>query len=164
MEDVALESCVFFVECSLTRRPKQKPRAVFCSKLGKRRMLTAKQEKFCQGVAKGLNYSDAYREAYNAGKMKPETVNRTAAELMGNRKITARIDELRAETTEEIKYTVEDSFRKLSEIQALAMKNKKLSDAIKAEELKGKLKGLYVEKREISGGLDLTPFKIDVVE
>ena len=154
----------FFVECSLTRRPWLLLRAVFCSKLGKRRMLTAKQEKFCQGVAKGLNYSDAYREAYNASKMKPETVNRTAAELMGNRKITARIDELRAETTEEIKYTVEDSFRKLSEIQALAMKNKKLSDAIKAEELKGKLKGLYVEKREISGGLDLTPFKIDVVE
>ena len=46
----------------------------------------------------------------------------------------------------------------------LALKNKKLSDAIKAEELKGKLKGLYVEKRESSGGLDLTPFKIDVVE
>lgn len=135
-------------------------------------MLTAKQEKFCQGVAKGLNYSDAYREAYNAGKMKPETVNRTAAELMGNRKITARIDELRAETTEEIKYTVEDSFRKLSEIQALALARKRkfgiadpdLTNAIKAEELKGKLKGLYVEKREISGGLDLTPFKIDVVE
>lgn len=41
-------------------------------------MLTAKQEKFCQGVAKGLNYSDAYREAYNAGKMKPESVNRLA--------------------------------------------------------------------------------------
>lgn len=164
MEDVALESCVFFVECSLTRRPWLLLRAVFCSKLGKRRMLTAKQEKFCQGVAKGLNYSDAYREAYNAGKMKPETVNRTAAELMDNRKIITRIDELRAEITEEIKYTVEDSFRKLSEIQALAMKNKKLSDAIKAEELKGKLKGFYVEKREISGGLDLTPFKIDVVE
>lgn len=127
-------------------------------------MLTAKQEKFCQGVAKGLNYSDAYREAYNAGKMKPESVNRLATELMKDIKIKSRVDELKQKATEEIKYTVEDSFLKLSEIQALAMKNKKLSDAIKAEELKGKLKGLYVEKREISGGLDLTPFKIDVVE
>lgn len=137
-----------------------------------RRMLTAKQEKFCRGVAKGLNYSDAYREAYNAGKMKPESVNRLATELMKNIKIASRVEELKQKAAEGIKYTVEDSFRKLSEIQALALARKRkfgiadpdLTNAIKAEELKGKLKGLYVEKREISGGLDLTPFKIDVVE
>ena len=83
---------------------------------------------------------------------------------MNDSKVTARIEELKQKTTAEIKYTVEDSFRKLSEIQDLALKNKKLTDAIKAEELKGKLKGLYVEKKEISGGLDLTAFKIEVVE
>lgn len=127
-------------------------------------MLTAKQEKFCQNIAKGMNQSDAYREAYNTAKGKDKTVWENASRLMSDSKVTARIEELRAETTEEIKYTVEDSFRKLSEIQVLAMKNKKLTEAIKAEELKGKLKGLYVEKREISGGLDLTTFKIEVVE
>ncbi len=45
-------------------------------------MLTPKQEKFCQSVAKGLTYSDAYREAYNASKMKPESANRLAIKFM----------------------------------------------------------------------------------
>lgn len=122
-------------------------------------MLTAKQEKFCQGVAKGFNYSGAYRVAYNAGGMKKETVNRKAIELLENGKITARIDELKQKATEEIKYTVEDSFRKLSEIQVLAIKNKKLSDAIKAEELKGKLKGFYIEKKDVTlgGSINVMP-------
>ena len=127
-------------------------------------MLTAKQEKFCQNIVKGMSQSDAYREAYNTGKGKDKTVWENASRLMNDSKVTARIEELKQKTTAEIKYTVEDSFRKLSEIQDLALKNKKLTDAIKAEELKGKLKGLYVEKKEISGGLDLTAFKIEVVE
>lgn len=127
-------------------------------------MLTAKQEKFCQGIMRGLNYSDAYREAYNAGGMKKETINRKAAELLKNGKVTARIDELKQKVTEGIKYTIEDSFCKLSEIQALALKSKKLSDAIKAEELKGKLKGLYVEKREVTGDIAFEPLKIEFVD
>lgn len=127
-------------------------------------MLTAKQEKFCQNIAKGMNQSEAYRNAFNISKAKQESVHTLASRLLKKVEVKSRLSELKEKTTEEIKYTVEDSFRKLSEIQVLALKNKKLSDAIKAEELKGKLKGLYVEKREISGGLDLTPFKIDVVE
>jgi len=31
--------------------------------------LTAKQEKFIEGVAKGLSASEAYRQAYNTKKM-----------------------------------------------------------------------------------------------
>lgn len=40
------------------------------------------------------NASEAYRRAYDAGKMKAATVNRKAKELMDNGKITARIEEL----------------------------------------------------------------------
>lgn len=127
-------------------------------------MLTAKQEKFCQNIVKGMSQSEAYREAYNTAKGKDKTVWENASRLMSDSKVTARIEELKQKATAEIKYTVEDSFCKLSEIQALAMKNKKLSDAIKAEELKGKLKGLYVEKREITGSIDTSPFKIEIKE
>lgn len=135
-------------------------------------MLTAKQEKFCQNIAKGMNQSEAYRNAFNISKAKQESVHTLASRLLKKVEVKSRLSELKEKTTEEIKYTVEDSFRKLSEIQALALARKRkfgiadpdLTNAIKAEELKGKLKGLYVEKREISGGLDLTPFKIDVVE
>ena len=135
-------------------------------------MLTPKQEKFCQGVAKGLTYSDAYREAYNASKMKPESVNRLATKLMKDIKITSRVAELKEKTIGDIKHTIEDSFNNLRKAQELAMSRKNslgeanpdLTNFIKAEELKGKLKGLYVEKKEISGGLDISPFKIDVVK
>jgi len=40
--------------------------------------LTYKQEKFCKGVAKGLTYSDAYRQAYSCENMKPSTIHRNA--------------------------------------------------------------------------------------
>lgn len=57
--------------------------------------LTTKQEKFCiTYVTEGCSLSDAYRAAYNCEKMKPESVNRKAAELMANGKVSARINEL----------------------------------------------------------------------
>ena len=110
--------------------------------------LTAKQEKFCQGVAKGLNYSDAYREAYNADKMKPETINRKAKELIDNGNITARLKELRGKIEEELKYSARESFNKLKELQDKAEFNGNINAAIKAEELKGKLANLYKEKEQ----------------
>lgn len=127
-------------------------------------MLTAKQEKFCQNIAKGMNQSEAYRNAFNISKAKQESVHTLASRLLKKVEVKSRLSELKQQTTEEIKYTVEDSFRKLSEIQVLALKNKKLSDAIKAEELKGKLKGLYVEKKEIFGDVAFEPLKIEFVD
>lgn len=59
------------------------------------RTLTSKQEKFCELVASGSNLSEAYRAAYDAGEMKPATVNRKAKEVADNGKIAARIGELR---------------------------------------------------------------------
>jgi phage terminase small subunit len=58
--------------------------------------LTIKQEAFAQAYIETGNASEAYRRAYNAGKMKPATVNRKAVELLENGKITARIAELQA--------------------------------------------------------------------
>jgi len=40
--------------------------------------LTIKQEAFCQAYIEKGNASEAYRMAYAADKMKPETVNRNA--------------------------------------------------------------------------------------
>ncbi len=135
-------------------------------------MLTAKQEKFCQGVVKGLTYSDAYRQAYNAKKMKPETVNNSAFKLLKNGDIAARIEKLKEKITDDIKYTVEDSFNSLCKAQKLALNrvnqfgkpNPDLANFIKAEELKGKLTGLYVEKKELFGGSELPPIEIKIVE
>ena len=129
--------------------------------------LTAKQEKFCQGVVKGMSYSDAYREAYEAGQMKPETFNRKAKELANNGKIRTRLAEFRGKIEEELKYSAVESFRKLLEIQEKALAKKKIlqgrgedgtrevedpdfNSALRAEELKGKLANLYKDVKDVT--------------
>ena len=59
--------------------------------------LTPKQEKFCQAYIKTGNATESYRAAYNCIKMKPESVNRMAYDLLQDLKITSRIKELSAE-------------------------------------------------------------------
>ena len=59
--------------------------------------LTPKQEKFVQLYLETGNASEAYRRAYDAVGMKPETVNVKAHELLKNGKITARVEELQEE-------------------------------------------------------------------
>ena len=56
--------------------------------------LTAKQEAFCQHVAKGSNLSDAYRAAYDASNMKPNIINNEACKLMARREIADRVNAL----------------------------------------------------------------------
>lgn len=58
--------------------------------------LTPKQEAFCLRYLETGNASDAYRHAYDAEKMKPESVHRKAFELLQNVKIAARLAELKA--------------------------------------------------------------------
>ena len=59
----------------------------------------------------------------------------------------------------ELGYTDVESFDKLNELQKLAIASRNVNAAIKAEELKGKLAGLYIDKTEITGkdGKDLLP-------
>ena len=64
-------------------------------KYGMSKMLTAKQENFCQAIADGLNQSDAYRHAYDAGRMAPESIWAKASELANDGKVEASIAELK---------------------------------------------------------------------
>jgi hypothetical protein len=58
--------------------------------------LTAQQEKFAQGIASGVNQSDAYRQAYKAGKMTAKQVHEEACKLAAHPKVAPRIKELTA--------------------------------------------------------------------
>src|SRR5262245_55453511 len=60
--------------------------------------LRVKQERFLQLFLEKGNASEAYREAYDVSpNTKPETIHRKAAELLANGKVTARLEQLRAE-------------------------------------------------------------------
>jgi len=56
--------------------------------------LTAKQEKFVNGLIKGLSQREAYKQAYNASKMKDNTIDRKAYEVLKKDYVKARFDEL----------------------------------------------------------------------
>lgn len=106
--------------------------------------LTPKQESFCMAYLETGNASEAYRRAYSAEKMKPETVNRSAKEMLDHPKITARLAELRKSTARRHRITLDDLLRELEEARAAALRceNPQSSAAVSATMGKAKLLGL----------------------
>jgi len=94
------------------------------------------------------NASEAYRKAYDASRMKPETINRKAAELMGNGKITARVDELKAEHRERHRITTDSLVSDLVRIRKAAERDGQLAVARQSVMDVAKLMGLVIEKGE----------------
>ena len=123
--------------------------------------LTGKQEKFCQKVAEGLSYSDAYRAAYDAKGMKAETVHKRASELLENGEVTGRISELQKKTQKRHEETVDDILNELDEARKLALEMGQASAAVSASMNKAKLLGLDVDSAVI---LAKEPIKIEVVK
>ena len=120
--------------------------------------LTIKQEKFAQLVVELGDNSKAYRGAYDASRMKPESVHRKARELIENVKVAARIDELRAEAAKAHRCTVDSLLRELEEARtvALSCETPQSSAAVAATMGKAKLCGLDKQLVELSGGVDVT--------
>ena len=82
--------------------------------------LTPKQEKFCQVYIETGNASEAYRQAYNASRTKPEVVAVKASQMLANGKVAVRIDALRALHQKRHEITVDDLVAELEEARKLA--------------------------------------------
>jgi len=117
--------------------------------------LTLKQENFCLAYLETGNASEAYRKAYNAEKMKPETVNRSAKDVFDNPKIAARIAELRAPVIANAQITLEQHLNDLKRLRDLAESSEKYGPAIQAEMARGKVSGLYVDKVDLKGDMQI---------
>lgn len=78
--------------------------------------LTPKQEKFCLEYLKTGNASEAYRSAYEAQDMKPETIWRNAHELVNNNKVAARLKELNSSAVSDAVMTRQEALEKLSNL------------------------------------------------
>lgn len=78
--------------------------------------LTAKQEAFAQAVAGGMKQADAYRAAYSAGGMKPETVQNSAYKLLLNGEVAARVERLKLALAAKGEWTRERSVKALAKI------------------------------------------------
>lgn len=86
--------------------------------------LTPKQEAFYRAYLETGNANEAYRRSYNASKMKPETVNRRAQDLLKHGTIAARIAEnnARLRSKAEHQYDVTQE-RILKELALLGFSN-----------------------------------------
>jgi phage terminase small subunit len=113
--------------------------------------LTPKQEAFAQAIVTGMSQADAYRAAYSAENMKPETVQSKACLLIKDGKVSARVAELRKPVVEAVRITLLSHLERLRELSQAAEVDGQFSAAITAEVARGKACGLYVEKSEVSG-------------
>lgn len=117
--------------------------------------LTPKQEAFCLAFMETGNASEAYRRAYSAAKMKSSTVWRKATELLDNGKVTARLNELRSQAAEAARVTLQGHLDDLKRLRDAAAGAEQFSAAIKAEIARGKAAGLYTDKIDLSGGIEI---------
>lgn len=129
--------------------PKVKDAVKSTSSNGADNKLTEKQHLFCRKYIETGNASEAYRQAYNAANMKPETVNRSAKDLMDTPKITAIIEELRAEHKKRHNITVDDLLAELEEARLIALNAKTPQSASAVAATMGKAKILGYDKQLI---------------
>ena len=95
--------------------------------------LTPKQERFAQEVASGKSQTEAYRIAFNVRPTtKPESVQVSACKLMGEPKVTQRVQELREAATERLVWTIQDSLDVLASIAKGKDEDAKPSDKVNA--------------------------------
>lgn len=143
--------------------------------------LTPKQEKFCQLYIELGNASEAYRQSYDCSKMQTSTINTKAKELLKNGPITVRIEELQQEHRQRHNITVDKIIADLQEVRDICMGRKSVvtteviknaqegnvkavdnpvfmfepTSANKALELLGKHLGMFKDKVELTGELNV---------
>jgi phage terminase small subunit len=99
--------------------------------------LTLKQENFCQAYVNTGIASAAYRSAYDCANMKVDTIWQCASRLLAERKVAARIKEIREENERKCRLSKDEAANILAGISSIDP-----SDIFKWDEEKGK----YVSK------------------
>jgi len=98
--------------------------------------LTIKQEAFCQAYIRLGDKSAAYRESYNASRLKDKSVNEMASTLSKNIKVASRIDFLQSKVAKiaekKFNITTEEMLRHLN-----VLRNSRIDEYVQFE--KGKL-------------------------
>ena len=145
------------------------------------RGLTPKQEKFCQLYIELGNASEAYRQAYNAKNMTTGAINTNAKKLLKDTPIALRIEELQQAHQQRHNLTIDNIIADLQEYRDICMGRKPLTittvvknaqegtaqsvntecfvfeptGANKALELLGKHLGMFKDKVELTGDLNV---------
>ena len=121
--------------------------------------LTARQEKFCQGIVSGLSQADAFTAAYSAEGRSRNAIYVDASRLVDKPKISLRISELKKPAAAKAMITLESHLEDLMKLRNLAVQEKQVGAAITAEIARGKAAGIHIEKSQIDLN-NLNPFVI----
>ena len=126
--------------------------------------LTNKQEAFVQALLiTDTSQREAYKIAYNADKMKDNTIDNTASKLLGDPKVKARYNELRNKIVQMSEkkaiLTVEGL---LNDLKDIIDRNKKEDDRVALDAIKTGMKhlGMLTDKVEHSGEIKMPIIKI----
>lgn len=88
-------------------------------------MLTVKQEKFVQNIIKGMSQREAYKNSYDASKMKNKTIDDKASLLFKKEEIRARYEELVKRLEDKSIMSAKERMRWLSRVVNGDIKEKK---------------------------------------
>lgn len=128
--------------------------------------LTAKEEKFVQGLFAGLSQRKAYKEAYDTSNMQDNTIDTAAYNLAKKTEITMRLKELTEQQAERTGWTIDKLIKEFEEVKEMCKCATPVLDrqgeptgeyrfdsvgAVKSLENIGKLLGMYTEKVQHSG-------------
>ena len=123
--------------------------------------LTPKQEAFAQAYVETGNACEAYRQAYSTKNMSQRALEVEASRLLQHPEVSLRLKDMQKASAEKHEITVDKLTQMTLDAYALAMKddNAQTSAAVKAAEFLGKLHGLVIDKKEITGkdGAPLVP-------
>ena len=109
--------------------------------------LTAKQAKFAANLAEGMSQAEAYRNAYDAQNMAPETIHSHASRMAARDKVRARVDALMMERMRLLETRgVSDRAKVVGLLRQFAEDDSRPDHVrLRAVELWGKTCGAFVE-------------------
>ena len=108
--------------------------------------LTQRQEAFCLPFVETGNASEAYRRAYQPKRMTAKSIHEKASHILGQGKVQARVAQLREKAAGKAVFGLVEHLAELDRLKALAEANKNFPAAIKAEELRGRVSGFYIDR------------------
>lgn len=117
--------------------------------------MTPKQEAFARAYVETGNASEAYRQSYDAEKMKDQAIWNRASELLQHGGVAGRVRELKAKAEKRHEITVDKltamalEAYEASKITGRGTGQMQTAAMVKASEFLGKLHGLIIEKREV---------------
>ena len=125
--------------------------------------LTDKQEAFALLVFEGTNFSDAYREAYDASAMSAASIHTEACKLVKNPKVAHRIDALiRDREAQQRMQRLSRSEKLISKLEDIAFRNGDADGTqVRALELLGKSMGMWIDKVETEDKTERTEEQLE---